>query len=97
MVGAGFEDFGVQVEIEGVVRDQAGLPHGPELHGIQEHAAIAGRAHEDWGWRARWQVDSKPARDAVLLLLRGVVLAQQVAQLGAGHLALEFGPRQHAR
>ena len=32
---------------------------------------------------------------AVLFLLRGVVFAEQVAQFGAGHLALELGAREH--
>jgi hypothetical protein len=34
---------------------------------------------------------------AILQFLCGVIPAQQVAQLRAGHFALEFGPRQHRR
>ena len=47
------------------------------------------------GIASRWQVESRPGRHAVPSLLRGVVRAQQVAQFGAGHLALKLGPRQH--
>ena len=90
MVGAGFEDLGVKVQVEGVFRDQAGLLHGPQLHGIQEHAAIARRADEDRNGAA--VTGGKQAgRDAVPFLLRGVVFAQQVTKLGAGHLPLELG------
>ena len=32
-----------------------------------------------------------------MLLLRGVIPPQQIAQFGARHFALEFGTRQHGR
>ena len=53
-----------------------------------------GRAHEDRNGAAV-AGGEQARRDAVPLLLRGVVLAQQVAQFGAGHLVLEFGRREH--
>ncbi len=37
----------------------------------------------------------QPGLHAVLRFLRGVIFAQQIAQFGAGHLALEFGAREH--
>ncbi len=89
MVGAGLEDLGVEVEIEAVLRDQAGPMHGPELHRIQEDAAVARSAHEDRNGAAK-AGGEQAGLHAILFLLRGVVFAQQVAQFGAGHLALEF-------
>ena len=94
MVGAGFENFRVQVEIETVIGNQAGLAHGPQLHGIQKDAAIARRAHED-GHGVAETGGEQAGGHAVLLLLRGVVFAEQVAEFGAGHFALEFGAGQH--
>ena len=68
--------------------------HGPELHRIQEHAAVAGRADEDRNGAA--EAGGEQSRlHAVLFLLRGVVFSEQVAQFGAGHLALEFGAGEH--
>jgi hypothetical protein len=95
VVRAALEHFGVQVELEGVARQQSGLAHRPELHRVQEQAAVAGRADEDRD-RHAMAGGEQPFVDAGVLLLRGVDRAQQIAQLGAGHLLLELGQLQAA-
>ena len=47
------------------------------------------------GIARRWQVDSRPAATRFSAFLLGVEGAQAIAQLGAGHAALEFGTQQH--
>ena len=89
MIRAGLIDFGVQVQIEFIGFDQAGLLHGPQLHRIQEDAAVAGSPHE---YRNRQAMTSgkQPMRHAALPLLLRIKRAQAVAQFRPGHGALEL-------
>ncbi len=66
------------------------LLHGPELHGIEEHAAVAGGADEDGDGEAV-AGGEQTGLDAVRLFLRGVEWPEAVAEFGAGHLLLKFG------
>ena len=89
MVRAGLEYLPMQIQIEAVGRDQAHLAHGPELHRIQENAAISWRADED-GNGHTIASRKQPFRRVVGLFLQAINPAQPVAELRAGHLALKL-------
>lgn len=93
VVGASLEDFRVQVEIEGVLGDQARLTHGPELHRIEKDAAIGGGPHENRNRHSLASGQQAGTRAQARFLL-GVAGAQEMTHLGARHLALEFGRQQ---
>ena len=90
MVGAGFEDFGVDIEFEVVGGQEAGLFHGPQLHGIEEDGAVAGGADEE-GDGETVAGREQAGLDAVAGFEIVEKLAEEEAELGAGHLALKFG------
>jgi hypothetical protein len=82
----------VQIEVERVLRP-ADLRQRPQFHRAQEHRAVGRRAHEDRDRLAPAQRE-QPFGHAVRALLRSVTLAEEIAEFGAGHLALELGLAQ---
>ena len=93
MIGAGLEHFGVQVQVERVFGHDAGVAHGPQLHRIQENAAIRRGAHQHRDGEAIAS-GQQAGRHSVALFLRGVICAQTITHLRAGHLLLKLGARQ---
>lgn len=90
VIGAGFEDFGVDIQFELVMGEEAGLAHGPQFHGVEEDGAIAGSADKEGDGEAV-AGGEEAGGDAVAGFQFMKKLAQKEAHFGAGHFALEFG------
>src|SRR5579871_903553 len=94
MIGTGLVDLGVEVQIETVRIDETGLPHGPQLHRIEEHASVGGRADEYRKSQAMTG-GQKSGGDSIGTLLLRIERAQSIAQFRPGHRVLEFGTREN--
>src|SRR5262249_37643476 len=93
--GAALEDLAVEVELEAELVAEA-LLHRPEVDRVQEHRAVGRRADEDRD-RLPCAEREQTLGHSVRLLLRGVALSEEEAELGPAHLLLELGqPQQRA-
>lgn len=93
VVGAGLENFGLDIEVKSETRQEAGALHGPQFHGVQKDAAVARRTDENGDGEAVTSAEQAWG-DAGFLFLFRVKPPEEKTQLGAGHFFLKFGSQQ---